>query len=69
MLNREGKCDDAFTMVAKIPHITEVMAKNTAYYLYERAKHVFGEAKRVHDFAAICRDEAMEQEEKISKLG
>ena len=69
MLNRDGKCDEAFKMVAKIPHITEVIAKNVAFYLQERALHVFSEAKRVHEFAAICRNETMEQEEKVKKLG
>lgn len=69
MLKREGNCEDAFLMVSKIPHIGEVMAKNLTFYPHERALHVFNEAKRVHDFAATCRDDAMDQEEKVQMLG
>lgn len=68
-LNREGKTEDAFMLVARIPNFAEVKAKNSAFYCYERALHVFSEAKRVHDFAAICRDEAMDQEAKVQKMG
>lgn len=69
ILIREGKCDDPFTLVSKIPYIGEVMVRNLSFYPYERALHVFSEARRVHEFAAICRDEAMPQDEKATKLG
>jgi len=69
ILAREGKSEDPFLLVSKVPYIGEVMQKNLTFYPYERALHVFSEAKRVHDFAAICRDIAMPQEEKITKLG
>ena len=39
------------------------------FNLYERAYHVFGEAKRVHDFKAICDDQTMDDEQRILKLG
>lgn len=52
-----------------IPHIGEVQSKNAAFNLYERAYHVFGEAKRVHDFKAVCDDENMEEEAKVIRLG
>jgi hypothetical protein len=32
ILKREGKCEDPFLMVSKIPHISEVMAKNLTFY-------------------------------------
>ena len=59
ILIREGKSEDPFVLVSKIPHIGEVMARNLTFYPYERALHVFSEARRVHEFAAICRDEVM----------
>ena len=55
MLQREGNVDDPFDfMVSNIPHLSEVQSQNTAFYVYERAYHVFGEAKRVHDFKETC---------------
>jgi len=69
MLVKHTGHDDPFELVATIPHIEDVKSKNTAFYLYERAYHVFGEAKRVHEFKAICDDESMEEEDKIKKLG
>jgi hypothetical protein len=47
-------------LVAKIPYMSDVRAKNSAFYCYERALHVFNEAKRVHDFATICRNDEMD---------
>jgi len=45
MLQREGGVADPFAfMSSSIPHLTEVMNKNAAFYVYERAYHVFGEA-------------------------
>ena len=69
MLKRDGNCEDAFMLVAKIPHITEVISRNSAFYLFERAYHVFGEAKRVHDFAHICQNSELEEEHKVKQLG
>jgi N-acetylgalactosamine kinase len=45
------------------------MEKNTAYYLFERAQHVFGEARRVHEFKALCDDKSIAEDEKIKQLG
>lgn len=56
-------------MVSKIPHIGEVIAKNLTFYPYERALHVFNEANRVHIFAATCRDNAIDEKEKVTTLG
>lgn len=42
---------------------------NTVFHLYERATHVFGEAKRVHDFKALAEDSSIEETEKVKKLG
>lgn len=69
MLKRDGNCEDAFMLVAKIPHVTEVISRNSAFYLFERAYHVFGEAKRVHDFADICQNSELEEEHKVKQLG
>ena len=65
MLKREGKCEDPFLIVSKIPHIGEVMAKNLTFYPHERALHVFNEAKRVYDFTATCRNDEMDAEAKV----
>lgn len=65
MLQKSTGCDTPFDLLQNIPHIGEVQAKNAAFNLYERAYHVFGEAKRVHDFKEICDDEAMDEETKV----
>ena len=55
MLQREGDVSDPFEFMSNnIPHISEVQSQNAAFYVYERAYHVFGEANRVHDFKATC---------------
>jgi len=48
-----------------VPHVNEVENLNTVFYLYERAAHVFGEAKRVHDFKALALDASIPEDEKI----
>ena len=70
ILQREGGVADPFAFMANnIPHLSEVQSQNTVFYVYERAYHVFGEAKRVHDFKATCEDEALPEDEKVIKLG
>lgn len=69
MLVKHAGVDDPFELVASIPYVEEVRAKNTAFYLYERAYHVFGEAQRVHKFKAICDDQSVEEGVKIEQLG
>lgn len=69
MLQRETGHENPFDLVASIPHVNEVQSKNTVFNLFERAYHVFGEAKRVHDFKAICDDVNIDEESKIKKLG
>ena len=70
MLQREGNVADPFEfMVSNIPHLSEVQSQNAAFYVYERAYHVFGEAKRVHDFKETCEAEGMTEEERVNKLG
>lgn len=65
-----SQSDDPFDFVSTIPHINQVEQQNTHYYLFERAYHVFGEAKRVHDFAAVCGpDSEMTEEDKVKRLG
>jgi len=69
MLQRETGYEQPFDLVASIPHINEVESKNTVFNLYERAYHVFGEAKRVHDYKAVCEDQSIDEEAKIKRLG
>jgi N-acetylgalactosamine kinase len=69
MLERDGNTEDPFAMVGRVPHIVEVMTRNAAFYPHERAVHVYNEAKRVYDFAAICKDTSLEEEDKVKKLG
>ena len=56
-------------MVSNIPHLSEVQSQNAAFYVYERAYHVFGEAKRVHDFKETCDQQGISEEERVIKLG
>ena len=44
------------------------MSKNAAFYMYERALHVFGEAERVHQYRDVC-NSSLPEEEKITKMG
>jgi N-acetylgalactosamine kinase len=70
MLQNEGDVSDPFAfMSSSIPHLTEVMKQNAAFYVYERAYHVFGEAQRVHQFKAICDEEGLDADERAKKLG
>ena len=39
------------------------------FNLYERAYHVFGEAKRVNDFKNTCEQPGITEEERVKKLG
>jgi galactokinase len=55
--------------VLDVPHIDQVKAQNAQFHLYERAKHVFGEAKRVYDYKETCDADGMDDEERIVKLG
>ena len=52
-------------MASNIPHLSEVQSQNAAFYVYERAYHVFGEAKRVHEFKATCEAEGMNEDERV----
>jgi N-acetylgalactosamine kinase len=58
-----------FELVSNVSHVDQVESKNAAFYLYERAKHVFGEAKRVHDFREICDNTTIDPTEKVNRLG
>jgi len=44
-----------------VPHIDKVKAQNAQFFLYERAMHVFAEAKRVLDFKQICESKMSEE--------
>ena len=66
MLQKEGDVSDPFSFMANnIPHLSEVQSQNAAFNVYERAYHVFGEAKRVHDFKATCEEEGLGEEERV----
>lgn len=69
MLVRESGIEDPFELVATIPHLNEVHAQNTTFYLHERAYHVFGEAKRVYDFKACCEAGDVDDEARVKRLG
>ena len=43
-----------------ICQMTDHVKKYQHFELYKRAMHVFGEAKRVHDYKAVCDKEATE---------
>ena len=61
--------ENPFKLVEDVSHINEVESQNTHFYLFERAKHVFGEASRVHQFRAICESTELEEDTKVTKLG
>lgn len=69
MLKRESGVENPFELVCTIPHINEVETQNAAFHLFERAYHVFGEAKRVHDFKACCDETGIEEEDRVKRLG
>ena len=48
------KVEDLITPIKDIPYSYEVLSQNVDFRPYERAKHVFSEAKRVLNFKAIC---------------
>ena len=52
-------------MVIDVPHWIEVKNRNASFELYKRAYHVLTEAKRVHDFKAVCDDEVLNDDTKI----
>lgn len=45
------------------------MVQNESFPLFDRAYHVCTEAKRVHEFNAICTDQTTSDDEKIKNLG
>ena len=53
----------------EISHINEVKSQNANFEIYKRAYHVMTEAKRVHDFKAVCEDESLEEADKVAQLG
>lgn len=57
--------ENPFNLVCDVPHVNDVENQNTVFYLYERATHVFGEAKRVHDFKALAEDASVPEAEKV----
>ena len=65
----EFKSEDPWKLVVDVPHWDEVQKKNASYELYKRAFHVFSEAKRVHQFADLCADASVAEEEKVVQLG
>lgn len=64
-IKREFKVEEPFLLVKDIPHVNEVESQNASFELYKRAYHVLTEAKRVHDFAALCGDESVKEEDKV----
>ena len=56
-------------LVKDIAYSYEVLSHNAAFYPYERALHVFTEAKRVYDYKQICDDDTLNEDIKVSKLG
>ena len=68
-MSREFEVEDPFDLVGEVPHVYEVKSKNASFELYKRAYHVLSEAKRVHDFKAVCEDSNMDEESKVKKLG
>jgi N-acetylgalactosamine kinase len=69
MITKEWGVEEPFTVVASVPHIMDVKNQNYNFDLYKRAYHVLNEAKRVHDFKAVCEDENLDEETKVAKLG
>ena len=69
MLRRATNHETPFDYVSDVSHVDEVESKNAAFYLYERAVHVFGEAERVHEFRRVCDDAMLEATAKVNKLG
>lgn len=61
--------EEPFKLVAHVSHINEVESQNSKFHLYERAVHVFGEAKRVHDYKAVCESTDLSEDDKVQKLG
>lgn len=68
-LEQVTDCDNPFAIVSDVPHVDSVRSQNASFNIYERAKHVFGEAKRVHDFKKTCDDPDLDDETRITKLG
>ena len=52
----------------EIPHVYEVKSQNASFELYKRAYHVLTEAKRVHDFKAVC-EGTLDEDSKVLALG
>lgn len=52
-----------------VAHVMDVKNSNINFELYKRAYHVMTEAKRVHDFKAVCEDASLDEEAKVQKLG
>jgi hypothetical protein len=57
-VKEELSLEDLDSLLKDIPYSFEVLSQNASFSLYERAYHVFGEAKRVYDFKAVCDDES-----------
>lgn len=71
-MTNEWGVEDPFEIVAEVPHVNEVKKSNINFELYKRAHHVLSEAKRVHDFKAICQNESskqLDEDQKVKALG
>lgn len=68
-ISREFGVEDPWKLVLDVPHWNEVQKRNASFELYKRAFHVFSEAKRVHQFADLCADTNVPEEEKVVQLG
>ena len=68
-ISQQWGVEDVFSVVASVPHVMDVKNQNTHFDLYKRAYHVLGEAKRVHDFKAVCEDQSLDEETKVNTLG
>lgn len=68
-MTKEWGIENPFDVTSDVSHIMDVKNSNINFELYKRAFHVMTEAKRVHDFKAVCEDENLEEEDKVQKLG
>jgi N-acetylgalactosamine kinase len=68
-ISSEWNVADPFSIVSDIPHVMDVKNQNKSFELYKRAYHVLTEAKRVHDFKAVCDDAEMDEDTKVQRLG
>lgn len=68
-MTKEWGIENPFSVVMDVGHVMDVKNSNINFELYKRAYHVMTEAKRVHDFKAVCEDANLDEEDKVQQLG